>query len=690
MANPFHFESSHWKSWKLSRPSFLLLLFAFCVSLPGILSANEKAKPFNKNLPLPELNAYLDQRAKEIEPMLSDNFCVLPPITDREFWTQMAERPSMRGLVKRVENDLKTPVAVVPDELYLEFSKNGNRSNYQNAYGRRNSGLPRAVLAECFENQGRFIPRIEEHLKAYFGDRSWVLPAHDGNLANFNGKYNIDLVSSASAWTLATVGAVLGDKLSKEVRDELDRQLEIRCFKPFRDHIKTGSPGLGWVRSIFNWNAVCLAGVSGAALTNIKSKEERAWFLAACENFIKCSDYGYTDDGYCSEGVGYWNYGFGHHISMSETVSRATGGKIQILDNPKLRIVALYGFTIEILPGISPSFADCGMTSNPSRQMLAYLNRYYGFGLDNYDFTLPISTHNLVDLGLYGANLIPPPGADGRGFAPKVGAMKDEVSPISNRKWFDQAQIMVWRQEGWKTLLENVSDGAKLREAREALPGFAAAMKGGHNGEAHNHNDVGSYVLIYRGQLPALDLGGEVYTRRTFSKDRYVSDVLNSWGHNVPIVAGNLQKTGARYAAKVLETKTGELETLKLDIAGAYDVKACKKLTREFTYSRKVTLFTVQDDVEFDSPQSFEVPMVTILSWKRDGNAVILGEGEKAVRAEIEVKIDGKVSNDWTLNEGKYEADFAARAMARRLAVVLNEPVKNASVKITYTPVQPD
>ena len=145
----------------------------------------------------PELDAELTARAKELVPMLSDHFCVLPGIEDRAFWEGGVMASQGPNLVRQAEKDLKEPVMQLPDELYLEFSQNGNRTNYQNAHGRRNAPLGRFVLAECYENKGRFIPRIEEHLRAYFADKSWTLPAHDSSLNDFYGKETIiDLVSS--------------------------------------------------------------------------------------------------------------------------------------------------------------------------------------------------------------------------------------------------------------------------------------------------------------------------------------------------------------------------------------------------------------------------------------------------------------------------------------------------------------
>ncbi len=41
---------------------------------------------------------------------------------------------------------------------------------------------------------------------------------------------------------------------------------------------------------------------------------------------------------------------------------------------------------------------------------------------------------------------------------------------------------------------------------------LAVALKGGHNAEHHNHNDVGSFVVALGKSTPLADPGGEVYT----------------------------------------------------------------------------------------------------------------------------------------------------------------------------------
>ena len=125
------------------------------------------------------------------------------PIGDRAAWTAVANWPSAKTVVKKAEALLRKPLPEPSDELYLEFSRNGNRSRYQTVYLDRHRRLGPLVVAECLENEGRFLPAIEKTILAICDDKSWVLPAHDRGLGNFKGtNITIDLFSSGVGWNL--------------------------------------------------------------------------------------------------------------------------------------------------------------------------------------------------------------------------------------------------------------------------------------------------------------------------------------------------------------------------------------------------------------------------------------------------------------------------------------------------------
>lgn len=615
----------------------------------------------------------LKQRAKAIEPMLAPHANgSIPTIEDRAFWESLAKEAPFHGLMKQAERFLNQPIPELPDELYLEFFQNGNRSNYQRVLGQRGQMFNTLLLAECFENQGRFLPKIESLIRAFAADKSWVLPAHDYHQSNFHGQYTVDLVSSSLSWNLATWRCILGDRLSPEIRELIQQQLKVRTFQYYNSLVMYNIAkrmGIAWKADSFhhgwwlnttnNWNAVCLCGVTGAALAALDSVEERAWYIAVAEYFLQNSVIGYLDDGYCTEGMGYWNYGFGHHIALAELIRRNTNGQIRLLDVPKLRKVALYGFNIQITPGTGPCFADCSLRATPSVGMLDFLNRYYGL-------QFKLDAKNRHDRSLQQLLMQ---------YTNDFTTKETQTPPYYDiRSWFPDAQVLISRP--WNAQ-ETPSDR------------LFVAMKGGNNAEHHNHNDLGSYLILHGKTQPALDLGGEVYTRDTFGANRYNSDVLNSWGHNVPVVAGKLQKKGPEAQAKVLTADfTNERDTLELELTSAYEVPQCAKLTRTFVYDRTgQTTFSVTDAVTFTEPQTFETALVTALPYKREGNTLLFGsETQEQTLATLEVRVNGQPTDAWTLTESGYKADFPLKNTARRLGITLNEPVQNAEIRVTFQP----
>lgn len=101
--------------------------------------------------------------------------------------------------------------------------------------------------------------------------------------------------------------------------------------------------------------------------------------------------------------------------------------------------------------------------------------------------------------------------------------------------------------------------------------GWTLCIKGGHNGESHNHNDVGSLMVYVDGHPLLVDAGNMVYTAKTFSDARYTLWNCRSMYHNVPLIGGFEQCAGAEYAARNFRTLP---DGASLDMAGAYPAEA--------------------------------------------------------------------------------------------------------------------
>jgi len=582
------------------------------------------------------------------------------PVTDREAWGRLARHPAYANVVKRAERYLGKELPPISDELFLDFSKTGNRTRWQRAAGRRYERLPWLVIAECIEDRGRFIEPFEEVVRALAADRTWVMPAHDRRLTNFHGKsIDIDLRSAAMGWTLATARWLLGDRLPPETRKLIKEECRRRILVPFRDMVEGRRRRNWWMDTTNNWNAVCLAGVTGTALALMEDRQERALHIAAAEEYVKNFLRGFAKDGYCTEGVGYWNYGFGNFVNLSEAIEQATRGGVRLIDKDNARLPAEFGARIEIANGIYPAFADCGVGSRPSPRIVWYVSRRLGLGLRRWEDRDPVTTGgHLFEAMIYSfpnsASRTPPAEDKGKG--------------LGERTYFDDAGVLVCRPGD--------ADDCRL----------AVALKGGHNKEHHNHNDVGSYVAVVGSEGVLLDAGGEVYTARTFSSRRYESTILNSWGHPVPVVAGELQRTGRDARGRVLRAEFTPLEdTFALDISSAYEVKGLKRLERSFVYSREgAGSLVVTDEVEFESPEEFGTALVTLGRLERleDGALLVYGMDE-AVRVEID---SGGL--EFTVEGEEIDEDVKTPSKPLRIGIDMSDPVKEARLSLVITPAE--
>lgn len=576
------------------------------------------------------------------------------PASDRTVWDRLAADPDWKNVIPTAEKYLKRPMPTLKDELYLEFTRNGNRTEYEKDYFQLQKQFDALVLAECLENKGRFLPAIETYLDQYINCRSWVYPAHDGSLETFNGKRPIiDLGASRMAFNLATAYDLLGDKLKPDTREKLKQAIFTRVLTPMKQQLTGEQKKEWWFTTTNNWNAVCLANVTGAAVTMVEDKNERAFYIAAAEYYINSFLNGFNADGYCTEGPGYWNYGYGRFITLCKTLQQATGGRLDLFDSEKARRPAMFGWDIQLAPGIAPAFADCSINTQPSPLILEYTSaRLNQPKLYRTSWSVSADTELFITM-LYD---LPKPDE----------AVKDLPAPtLPIRTWFDKTGVLI------------------CRPVPDTPCRMAAAFKGGNNNEHHNHNDLGSFVVTVDDRPLLLDPGSEVYTKFTFSSRRYESDAANSFGHPVPVIAGQLQKTGAAAKAEVIETDfTDPADRLTLDLTKGYGAKSLQKLTRQFIYSRQGQgSVNIIDTADFKEPATFETALITYAAIKQlDGRSLLITDK----KASVTVRIDAG-NQPFSLSTEPLTANFRG-GKPTRIGIKLDNPVKNATVSITVTP----
>ena len=123
---------------------------------------------------------------------------------------------------------------------------------------------------------------------------------------------------------------------------------------------------------------------------------------------------------------------------------------------------------------------------------------------------------------------------------------------------------------------------------------WLVAAKGGNNGESHNHNDIGNFVVYHDSQPVVIDLGRDTYTSQTFGNRRYEMVNNRSAYHNVPLINGLEQSTGRKFkATNVRHTATDSLSMIEMNIEKAYS-----KESHAASWQRNITLDRIKNSVE--------------------------------------------------------------------------------------------
>ena len=593
-------------------------------------------------------------RVNEIYEMLSDKPQGLGyPVSRRDKWDHLPNPNGIDRIIKRAEGYMPQEPPELKDEEYLLYNKTGDRKTYERPYFQRKSRLYTFAVAEALENKGRFMPALEREINAILNEKSWVLPAHDSGLTNFNQtRFYADLFASERASDLSTIDWWYQEKLKPEMRAAIRREVFRRAVDPYINSIRTGDTfGHGWMYGNGNWTAVCTGNMVNCILTIVEDRMTRAEVLAATEFSDKTFLSGFTPDGYCNEGLGYWGYGFGHYLAMGEHILQATNGKMNIFEGyDNIANVAAFAKNIQIQDGIAPAFADCGVNARPVPAHLVIIQRHWPQSLHKQ-----VKPETLLDCGLPFMPLV--------AFSDESEYLKKlpEDAPYPIRSAFPDSGIYIFRHTD--------ADGKV----------FGAAIKGGHNAEHHNHNDVGSFMIAWNNDRLIVDPGSEIYSRQSFGPERYTFSLLNSFGHCVPVVAGKLQRTGKSAKGVILKTDfTDEQDTVVMDMTSAYAVPELKSLIRTFVFNRPNKTITVTDAVEYTEPKDFSTALIsrsTVKEYKPERH-FIYGSPEACLDVNI------AASETFSAKTERLILQFD-RIGPYRLSATLDKPVQKGF--ITWT-----
>lgn len=521
-------------------------------------------------------------------------------------WDEIRESRFYRDIIKKIESEgevyLKELLTVLPYSCYKIFSETGSRKEFEKIYFERRGRLNAfAILCLAYDDK-RYLQGLEDYIWAICDEYSWCLPCHldgggnnivenklDGNIVKSysrDHRENIDLFSAETAFTLCEIVNLLEEKISPMVSYRVKKEVKERILQPYCEL----NSMFWWEESDMNWAAVCAGGVGAAAMYLIEDDLMLAPIIQRVLGSMEMFLSGYKEDGVCTEGIGYWSYGFGFFVYFSELLKERTGGRIDLMDDEKVRNMALFQQKCYLSQDKVVSFSDSNTSSK------------FFMGL----------THRLKDR--YDEVKVPHI------------SYRQNFGDDTCFRWAPQIRDLVWSNSQYvEASLETEAhymDKSQWLISRyqnnENIISFAA--KGGHNDEPHNHNDIGNFILNINGETLLVDLGAGEYTKQYFTEGRY--DILcnSSKGHSVPIVNGDFQVAGREHKAEIIEAKLSEAEDIfVLDISKPYDNKNIKSLVRSFNFMKTTInklvvkdefIFTKKPNEVIERFMSFEKPML--------------------------------------------------------------------------------
>jgi len=578
-----------------------------------------------------------------------------PRATERDDWIQI---PSSirKAHVKAGEALLGKKWPMLPATLFLGYARRGNRSEYEAEHQPRRTALADLVTAECIEFQGRFLDAIADLAWAICEETYWGLPAHVGVQRSGVGlpdveEPTVDLFAGETAgllaWTLYLLKPQMEEispLIPKRIALEIDKRILTPCLEG-EDQRWMGFDG----HRVNNWNPWCNSNWLTANLLLEPNAERRVAAVSRSLQSLDCFIDPYPKDGGCDEGPSYWGRAGAALFDCLELLHSASGGLIDVFAEPLVGEMGRFIHRAHISEEYVLNFADAPAVLKISPTLAFRFGKRIGDAKMQGMAAEAARRQRTAETGVQEAL--------GRRL-PALFSVSELLedpgeAPLSRDVWLPEIQVMASREIGGSS------------------EGFYLAVKGGHNAESHNHNDVGHFVVYRDGQPVLIDVGVETYRAKTFSKTRYEIWTMQSQYHNLPTVDGVQQQEGVQFAAQdVACRQDDQVAEITLDLAAAYPPEGgiaswtrCVGLKRgqavEVTDSWKLSPSVKEITFSLMTPcqvkeageGSFDLGSRKLVPDRSSGQAVLRVEGQPVEIALEELPLeDPKLQRIWGPN----------------------------------------
>ncbi|GAB3172663.1 hypothetical protein GCM10027059_42510 [Myceligenerans halotolerans] len=601
-----------------------------------------------------------------------------PDVTAREFWTSERMASSLAPAVERAERALGTPWPEARASQFARFWRDGDRKEYEGGVIARQRRLTYAAVAALHTGGEHLLDEVIDGVILLCEQSTWCWAAHEhtndrnGYVVSDVADPCLDLGAGEVAAQLAWVDHLLGpaiDDRAPGVRARIRHEAQQRVLRPFTD--RRDWWWLGIERPPMNWTVWIQGNVLTAALALEDDAARRRHIARLVAEGVDRYWDSLPIDGGVDEGYHYWWQGAARALEAQDlldwarthdpawrppaglddaapTPAAAAAAADQSGQTNAVAPVGRPGRTDAAAPAHEPGRTDAAAPSTtpddtdtagpapgtPSdtatiraetiRQVVAFPHRMHLGG----DWYAGVADSPARPIWTWPWNLV-------HSWARRVGDDDAARHAASYRGrpeilWDERVTlsraVLMLSDDEWAALPAGTASPlvgdvwlpetqvALARARPGAADGVAAFVKGGHNGENHNHNDVGEVLVALDGVPVVVDAGKPTYRAGTFGETRYEQWPMRSAWHNVPLIRGAEQLPGAQFAARSMTATTGprgdvsppETEAgvpatwaVRLDLAGAYAVRGLSSWWREVTLDRATESVTVRDEWTF-------------------------------------------------------------------------------------------
>ena len=553
----------------------------------------------------------------------------------KEFTPEKLEQIRTHSYYKAIRESVikKAEYYIANDPPVIKFSKihlyvvNGNREQFENDFNEYQSRMHNLFLAYLITEDERYTDALADIIWNICDFETWSIPAHvKETLTIEQRRTNLDLCSCVLAYRMSEILHYVGDKLPELVCRRAKAEIRYRVIESYA---KSDAKRFSWYKKIDNWSSVCIASVLTAYLY-IAEKEEIDAQLPRMMETAECYLSGFRDDGCCTEGYSYWNYGFSFFCLFAKMLLDYTDGEINYFKNEKVHKIAMFQQNVLMNDRQCLSFSDGPLEFSPHPWLSHFLKAIYP------DMQLPaLPSECPPEYAIRSIRYLAWCNPDLAG---------ETLQPVSHV--FDDAEWFLYHHNG-----------------------YALGAKAGHNAEFHNHNDVGSFLISKNGKVTFCDPGCGEYTADYFGPNRYQLFITSSRAHSVPIINGQLQEYGKR-EGQVFIAEDGHY---KFRIDHGYTVDTLTSLVRDFECLDDGIRMT--DTYDFsETPTEVLERFVSLLPITHEGGKLLCGDSVMSFDESLfEVSVSTElVPRKGGIKDTVYYADLKVKNPEGQMTLVFN------------------